>query len=179
MSLHDKLGTLNYDLGESSDPFKRVLRGYTAHGNRAFDVPYAQQIAMNFYQGGCTTGLILPEMFKHVISLYPWERYSIEHEVETEAYFYLFDALTDFTSSEVDKIEAIADLAVSCADTGPVLVHCQAGLNRSSLILARAMMKRYGFSAEHTIDAIRSVRSPACLCNPSFEKYVRSYTDLL
>jgi protein-tyrosine phosphatase len=57
--------------------------------------------------------------------------------------------------------------------TGPVLVHCQAGLNRSSLVVGRALMLD-GMSAPEAIWHVRKMRSPACLCNQTFEDYLRS-----
>lgn len=57
--------------------------------------------------------------------------------------------------------------------TGPVLVHCQAGLNRSSLIVCRALMME-GLTAAEAIATVRDKRSPACLCNDSFEQHLRS-----
>ena len=53
----------------------------------------------------------------------------------------------------------------------PVLVHCQAGLNRSSLVAARALMFE-GRPAVDAIAVVRKRRSPACLCNQAFEEYL-------
>jgi protein-tyrosine phosphatase len=51
-------------------------------------------------------------------------------------------------------------------------VHCQAGLNRSSLVVGRALMLG-GMTADDAIVLIRRKRSPACLSNPSFERWLR------
>jgi hypothetical protein len=57
--------------------------------------------------------------------------------------------------------------------TGPCLVHCQAGLNRSSLVVARVLMLE-GATADEAIGLLREKRSPACLCNPAFEEWLRA-----
>jgi len=60
----------------------------------------------------------------------------------------------------------------ACREDGPTLVHCQAGLNRSSLVAARALVLG-GMTADDAIALIREKRSPACLCNPAFERWLR------
>jgi protein-tyrosine phosphatase len=52
-----------------------------------------------------------------------------------------------------------------------VLIRCQAGLNRSSLVAALTLMQM-GSSAGAAIEQIRSVRSPYVLCNQSFVDYL-------
>lgn len=70
---------------------------------------------------------------------------------------------------------AIDDLAEAAyqalVDGQRVLVRCQAGLNRSSLVAALTMM-RIGSSADRAIEHFRSVRSPYVLCNQSFVDYL-------
>jgi protein-tyrosine phosphatase len=50
-------------------------------------------------------------------------------------------------------------------------VHCQAGLNRSGLITARALMLR-GMSATDAIQLLRKRRDPAVLCNAVFANWL-------
>lgn len=52
-----------------------------------------------------------------------------------------------------------------------VLVNCQAGLNRSGLVTALALIA-YGYSPENAIEQIRSKRSRICLANGSFEHFL-------
>jgi protein-tyrosine phosphatase len=42
----------------------------------------------------------------------------------------------------------------------------------SSLVTARALVLS-GLTADEAIALIREKRSPACLCNPSFERWLR------
>ena len=48
---------------------------------------------------------------------------------------------------------------------------CQAGLNRSSLIVALVLVEE-GFSAAESINLIRAKRSPNALCNDSFVSFI-------
>lgn len=54
-----------------------------------------------------------------------------------------------------------------------VLVRCQAGLNRSGLVVALVLYK-HGWDVGEAIERIREKRSPYALCNSSFERYLRS-----
>lgn len=149
------------------DPTVQRMRGYAAHGNTPFDVPFVSQITDNLWQGGCETGLVLPYNIKHLISLYPWERYEINHELDTELYVRMYDS----TSQGFDQVKVIAQLVNACRKSGPTLVHCQAGLNRSSLVATTALILS-GMDNQEAVDLIREQRSPACLCNPSFERWL-------
>lgn len=55
---------------------------------------------------------------------------------------------------------------------GQVLVRCQAGLNRSGMTVALALI-RGGASPEDAIDLVRQGRSPYAICNPRFVEYIR------
>jgi hypothetical protein len=54
-----------------------------------------------------------------------------------------------------------------------VLIRCQAGWNRSGLIMALVLM-REGYTADEAINLIRQKRSPNALCNKGFENWLRS-----
>jgi hypothetical protein len=43
--------------------------------------PTKISIEGNLFMGGCLDGLLLPASFKHLISLYPWESYRVEHQL--------------------------------------------------------------------------------------------------
>lgn len=160
--------SLQTNVKAERDPTLVRMQGITAHGHVPFDVPFITQIAPNLWQGGCQNGLELPHFIKNIVSLYPWERYKIKHEMESEMYVRMYDSLDQST----EEIETIAKWVHQARWRGPVLVHCQAGLNRSSLVVARVLMLD-GYSPEQVIDMLRKKRSPACLCNPAFEQYIR------
>lgn len=153
----------------SRDPLRQRLSGYAMHGNTPFDVPYISELADNLWQGGCENGLVLPDFIDHVVSLYPWEQYTARHELASQMSVRMYDS----TSQGYDQVYDIARWVNSCRKSGTVLVHCQAGLNRSSLVAATALTLD-GMSGDDAVALIREKRSPACLCNPAFELWVRN-----
>lgn len=153
-----------------TDPTNRRMIGYTVHKGLSFDVPFVSEIAENLWQGGCTNGLVLPQNIKHLVSLYPWEAYSTQHELETNLAVRMYDSLDQAT----DQILDIARWVNSCRKTGPVLVHCQAGLNRSSLVAGTALVMNGEVTGRQAVKLLREKRSPACLCNQAFEDWLVS-----
>jgi Dual specificity phosphatase, catalytic domain len=149
------------------DPTQERMSGIARHGNTPFDV--ISEIVPGLWQGGCRTGLKLPGHIEHVISLYPWESYQGHDDVRSALSVVMYDS-EDQGYAQVDAIAAWVNV---CRADGPTLVHCQAGLNRSSLVAARALMLD-GFTAQDAIALLREKRSPACLCNRSFESYLLS-----
>lgn len=147
------------------DPHTQRMSGIAVHGNTPFDVPFISEITDNLYVGGCEDRLILPSNIQHVVSLYPWEQYRIKHQIKSSTSIWMFDAEGDV---DVKLIAGIARWVRTCVSDGPTLVHCQAGLNRSNLVAARFLMMQ-GRSAEEAIALLREKRSPAVLCNESFE----------
>lgn len=152
-----------------TDPATERMSGIAVHGRTRFDVPFISPIEGNLWQGGCRDGLVLPDFIEHVISLYPWERYALKHEVKSSLTVRMYDDALG--RQAFDQVDTIAAWVNWCVDDGPTLVHCQAGLNRSSLIAARALMLR-GRRASTAIAMLRDRRSPACLCNPAFEAHL-------
>ena len=154
------------------NPQEQRMVGVATHGMTPFDVPFISELADNLWQGGCQNGLILPEFIDYVVSLYPWEKYTINHNAE-RIEITMYDSL----DQAYDQVDEIAARVNELRKKGVVLVHCQAGLNRSSLIATRALMLE-GMSADEAIALIRSKRSPACLCNPAFEAHLRNLDEV-
>lgn len=148
------------------DPINQRMSGVAIHGDVPFDVPFIGQIAPGLWQGGCKQGFVLPVFINHLISLYPWESYTFGH-----ASSLMMVTMYDSEDQAFSQVHAIARWVNSCRREGPTLVHCQAGLNRSSLVVACALVQE-GMSGTEAIDLIREKRSPACLCNKSFESWV-------
>lgn len=147
------------------DPLAQRMTGVAYHGGTPFDVPYMSKITENLWQGGCRDGLVLPHHIKHVVSLYPWERYRVAHELDSHMAVRLYDSLD---TPDDGQLEALAGWVNVCRRTGPVLVHCQAGLNRSGLVAGLALVLD-GTPPADAVALLRSSRSPAVLCNPAFE----------
>jgi protein-tyrosine phosphatase len=158
---------LQTNVKKEADPTLIRMSGTAVHGNTPFDVPFISEIAPNLWQGGCQTGLQLPHFFKHIVSVYPWEAYKINHDIDSAVYVKMYDSL----EQGLDDIITLAKWVNLKRKTGPVLVHCQAGLNRSSTVVATALMLE-GLSGKEAVELIRKQRSPASLCNPTFEKWV-------
>jgi protein-tyrosine phosphatase len=157
------------DVKKEKDPTLVRESGTTYHGNMSFDVPFISQIQDNLWQGGCENGLELPHFFKYVVSLYPWKQYAVKHEIDGYLTVRMFDSL----DQQMAEVEAIAAIVNIWRKQGPVLVHCQAGLNRSGLVVCAALMQD-GMTAQEAIALLRAQRSPASLCNPAFEEYLRN-----
>lgn len=156
------------------DPCEQRMRGVAFHGDTPFDVPYLSEITEGFYQGGCKNGLVLPENIEHLVSLYPWEQYNVTHDLDSRLEVRMYDSVDN--GPDMVEVERIADWVNACRRQGPTLVHCQAGLNRSGLIAAIALLRDgEDRTPREAIDLLRSSRSTAVLCNPAFENMVMGY----
>lgn len=153
------------------DPTVQRMQGVARHGMTPFDVPFISEIADNLWQGGCRDGLVLPGFVRHVVSLYPWERYATHPDLLSEHYVEMYDS----TDQGFEQLDEIAGYVNVCRRTGPTLVHCQAGLNRSSLVAARALFLDGFGTGKEIVAHVRAARSPACLCNPAFEAEALSW----
>lgn len=157
-------------LGQMADLTSHRIEGIARMGNTEFSCPIVTQVDGNLWQGGHVDAP-LPAYFRHVLSLYPWERYEVGPDVELREVA-LYDG-DDVPSSEV--LYELAEWVNVRRLLGPTLVHCQAGLNRSALVTGLALV-RWGRTPDEAISLMRSVRSPAVLCNPYFEAWLRKQT---
>lgn len=154
----------------ATDPTKLTMSGIARHGNTPFECTIISHVDGNLWQGGCEGGLTLPENIVHVVSLYPWERFAPHPhgDVKTTLYITAYDSDPEHIAPMLDHI---SDWVIRCMNDGPTLVHCQAGLNRSSLVAALVLMKQ-GRTAANAISLLREKRSPAVLCNQSFVRWL-------
>jgi hypothetical protein len=154
---------------ELADLTTHHIEGIAREGNKAFSVPLFSQIDGNLWSGGCPRDAA-PAHFKFIFCLYKWEPYEIhDHQV--------FMTLTMFDHGEVpDRVllNALADMVSLARDTGPTLVHCQAGLNRSGLVTALSLIRR-GMKPDAAIALLREKRCDAVLCNQAFERFLLEY----
>lgn len=151
------------------DPTVRRMIGIADHGMTPFDVPFISEIADNLWQGGVESGLVLPRFFRHMVSLYQAENYKVRHFLDSEVSV----RMKDSPEQSLDQVDAVAAWVHAARKAGPTLVHCQAGLNRSGLVVARVLMLN-GLTAGEAIEMLREKRSPAVLCNPAFEEWLRA-----
>jgi protein-tyrosine phosphatase len=150
------------------DPVRQLMTGVTMHGGKHFSVPFMTEISRNLWQGGCADGLVLPPAIDHLVNLYIYENYTVRHSLKSALSVEMLDA----TDQDMDQVLDIASWVNSCRRTGTVLVHCQAGLNRSALVAGAAMVLAEEMTGEQAVDRIREQRSAACLCNPAFERWL-------
>lgn len=163
-----------HDEANSPDPTVRRMRGIAHHGHTPFDVPFVSHIVGNLYSGGCESGLTLPHKIKHVVSLYQWEQYWAMHELDSSLTVKQYDNLT----TDLTRIKATVQWAVHAVESGPTLIHCQAGLNRSGLISALTLLEHGDVdTADEAIDLLRERRSPAVLCNPAFVEFIHDWLN--
>lgn len=150
------------------------IEGYARAAREAgkdghFSVPLISHIEGNLWTGGCRNGVALPDDFAYVVSLYPWERYNLGYatgRVEVRMY--------DAADQAMGQVDDIAQSVVKFVEQGKTLVHCQAGLNRSGLIAARALMLM-GRTAAEAIALLREKRCDMVLCNEAFERWLLAF----
>lgn len=146
------------------------IEGIAREGNTPFSCPLITPIDDNFWQGGCRNGVSLEGFFKHIISLYPWERFKPGCELDSFTEVRLYDGPV---VPDEEQLYTLAKWINLCRAHGNTLVHCQAGLNRSGLLAGLALVLS-GDLPDTAIAKLRNGRSPAVLCNPKFEEWLRS-----
>lgn len=133
-----------------------------------FHVPLITEILPRLYMGGCKNGARLPNGFTFVLSLYTGERYSLPADC-TRAEVRMRDS---DTVPDSEQLAGLASRVLTAWEAGgQVLVHCQAGLNRSGLVMALVLM-RHGLPAAEAIGLLRKRRHPVVLCNQHFEAWL-------
>ena len=89
-----------------------------------------------------------------------------------------------FDDGDMSDFDVEADLAFAVREAHAdwkagkrVLIRCQAGLNRSGLVMALVLI-RDGYSPTAAIEQIRAKRGPDALCNWVFENWLDSKANL-
>ena len=84
---------------------------------------------------------------------------------------------SELSSQDIPEIRNIADWAFEQWISGKkVLIRCQAGWNRSGLVMALVLIK-HGLSPKEAIRLIREKRSPHALCNQDFVNFLERSGD--
>ena len=79
--------------------------------------------------------------------------------------------LSDFAATKAIRLARIAHTRWTAGER--VLIRCQAGVNRSGLVMALVLMLE-GFTADEAVQHIRQCRSPFVLSNRNFEHWLRT-----
>lgn len=155
------------------------IEGYL-HTGEYVSLPLVSHIVDNLYVGGHYKNVDLGDFFTHVFSLYHFDSvrpYKYADGVVFEGYT-LYDSADALKGNQADGLTEYADRVVEALEAGGnVLVHCQAGINRSNLTAALALRKWKGLNAVEAIELLRSKRSNAVLANRSFENYLLGLDD--
>jgi hypothetical protein len=84
---------------------------------------------------------------------------------------------SELSAQDIPEIHNIAEWAFEQWISGKkVLIRCQAGWNRSGLVMALVLIK-HGLSPREAIRLIREKRSPHALCNQDFVKFLERSGD--
>lgn len=149
-----------------ADLTTHYIEGIARMGNTPFRVSLFSHIIGNLWSGGCPVREV-PKDFRFIVCLYPQEPYR-RHEHQT----YLEARLYDGTEiPDPPLLYALADYINAVEPFGKTLVHCQAGLNRSALLVGLALT-RQGMKPIDAIKLLRKQRSEAVLCNQTFEAWL-------
>lgn len=150
-----------------ADTQGQPITGYLADG-RYIDIPLISHVKDNLYVGGCIQGVDVGDFFSHVFSLYKWEQYAMSVDTKYQEWT-MYDSHNGLDIETVEEAAALVQTALDAG--GNVLVHCQAGINRSNLVAATVLMNQ-GLTAQEAIDLLREQRSPLVLANKTFERHL-------
>ena len=111
--------------------------------------------------------------FDFVATLYSWAKPA---DWFVREYRYgIYDSTIE--QIDLDKLWDLVDLTHKEWKAGSrVLVRCQAGWNRSGLVMALVLIKE-GYKAQEAIDLIQRKRSGRPLCNLRFVKWLQSLDE--
>ena len=84
--------------------------------------------------------------------------------------------MTDF-DPEADLYFAVREAHADWKAGKRVLVRCQAGLNRSGLVMALVLI-REGYTPEQAVELIRQNRGDIALCNDTFVRWITLRADV-
>ena len=87
------------------DPQRQHMVGISAHGYQRFDVPFISEVLPDLWLGGCEDGLILPAFISNLVSLSPWETYTVRHELRRTLEVRMLDSVDQGVSKDLRQDE--------------------------------------------------------------------------
>lgn len=154
-----------------ADLVSQPITGYLASDGRRIHLPLISHITDNLYVGGHDDSVDLGDFFSHIFSLYIWGDKYKAAETTKHARVRMLDSATEDTSL-VDEV--VPRIVEALEAGGNVLVHCQAGINRSNLTAALVLRQWKGLTSAEAIAMLRERRGPIVLANPGFERHLLS-----
>lgn len=134
------------------------------------DIPVLTEVVPGLWVGGAPEPRV-PDGIDFVVNLYaPWARYDANGAEVRDVPNVDDDDIDPELAKLFLDIAREVNSRLSLGQT--VLVHCQAGLNRSATAVALALMLR-GMEASDAIGLLREKRHRLVLCNPHFEQWLR------
>jgi len=122
------------------------------------------KIADNLWWGGQPQDI---NDYKYVIAVNHLPKYHIN-----EGTLVIVAPLQDgYKIPDVTMLHRLADMVNEYSALGKTYVHCTAGINRSSLIVALALIKRGG-NPRDVVKLLRQVRGSDVLSNEVFEQWL-------
>lgn len=136
-------------------------------GGTYINLPLISHITDNLYVGGCQP-TDLGDFFSHVFSFFVWGRYDVADGVVLNEY-----EMYDGNGVDPRPIaEAVPEIVEALEAGGNVLVHCQAGINRSNLVAAHVLREWKNLTSAEAIGLLRERRGDVVLANQTFEQYL-------
>lgn len=146
------------------------ITGFDHYGNY-ISLPLISHIVDNLYVGGHDRHANLGSFFTHVFSFYVFEdNYKTDPGVIHEGWH-----MYDSHDVDVETLNrAVPVIIQALNEGGNVLVHCQAGINRSNLAATQVLREWKGLTSREAIDMLREKRGQVVLSNPKFANYLRN-----
>ena len=153
-----------YNVYYPEDLWNEILPGLTLGGTDDDDVVFEGN-GGNCYEH---KAFITPEHFDTVVTMYAFAK-PVDWFVK-EFRFGIYDSdMKDFETEELHDLVVAAHRDWKKGKR--VLVRCQAGINRSGLVMA-LMLIRDGYEAKDAIHLMREKRGQAVLANKHFENWL-------
>lgn len=138
---------------------------FTTEPHKVFEMPTT---GGELWQGGTPNAM---KRYDVVVGMEHEPTSRIGGRVKFEG-IHIWHPIDDWEVVDGHAIRSIAAFVADRVEIGDkVLVHCSAGLNRSGIVNARALMW-LGYSADEAIEMIRKNRYSTALCNPRFVKWL-------
>lgn len=154
--------------GAKADFESHRIEGFADASGERFSVPLISHIEGTLWMGGKPEGE-MAKAFDYVVNLYGVVDYKLR-EGQTFVLHVMHDSASQ--ALEREQMLTLAQTIKRFMANGRTLVHCQAGLNRSGLLVALTLML-HGMPAREAIALLREKRCAQVLCNSHFAHWLQ------